>query len=466
MNKRLLILAGLVLLIWLGVYLVPEQEPVKKEDASWPAFTMASTDRIDQESQGHSFSFRKTNGEWYAPQPGVSDPGLRLDITKVDAMLNYVGSHPPKRRLSGEGGEEKKAYGLDKPNASITFFGESQWKIQVGAKNATNTGVFAESSKESGELLLLDPTYAEQFTRDASHYYDLRLLPLQPEAVKRIKLENPDGSGWEIAQKDGKDVFTWPASMTQKKVSRTQLDGYLRDLAAFKGKDFLPGKADAHGTPAGTLQIWNSGGSDPVVIRFYEPSTAAGGPDGPALVADSSWQKAPLSMPADVRAKVFRTAFSLRDRSVLELAPGQVERQVIGREAENGQPGAELTADKSESGWNVDGKEHQGLDMLLWRLGDLQYEDEPVEQLPQEARQDLTWKLYGKNKTLLHTLVFYRAPAASGQKSVHWIAVEGKAPYYPVSSKLAGDLAALLPSAGGQSAASAADTVQGAETTQ
>ncbi len=471
MNKRLFILAGLVLLIWLGVYFVPEEKPVKHEDANWPAFTMASTDRIDQESAKHSFSFRKINGEWYAPMPGVADPGLRLDITKVDAMLNYVGSHPPKRRLSSEGGEENKAYGLDKPAASIIFYGESQWKIQVGAKNATNTGVFAESSKESGELLLLDTTYAEQFSRDAGHFYDLRLLPLQPEAVNRIKLDLPDGSGWEITRKDGKTAFTWPAAVTQKKVSRTELDDYLRELAALKGKEFLlPPKTDAKGEPEATLQIWKSGASDPEEIHFYEPAAASGDaqtpPTGTSLIAVSSWQKAPLAMGTGIRSKVFRNAFSLRDKSVLQLSPGQVERQVIRRAAENGQSAVELTAVKSDSGWKADGKERQGLDMLLWRLGDLQYENEPEPQLPQGAQAELTWELYGKDRNLLHTLEFYRTPAASGQKSAQWIAVEGKAPYYPVSGKLAGDLAALLPAAGGRDAAPAADATQGIKATQ
>lgn len=455
MNKRLIVLACLVLCIWLGVYFLPKHKTEeKKVDAAWPAFTMASTDRIDQKSARHSYSIRKTNGEWFAAQPGVPEPGLRLDITKVDALLNYVGSHPPKRRLGDVGADESKTFGLDNPATSITFYGESQWTIQLGAQNATSTGVFAESSKESGEVLLLDTTYAEQFTRDVGHYYDLRLLPLVADAVKRIRLETSGGTGWEINVKDGKAVFSSPANMTQKKVSATELDGYLRNLTAVHGEGFLLNAPVPHGDPAATLRIWSSGAKDPMEVRFYKSSGATAETDGkdplsppkkaPDLVAVSSWQNAPLTLAPGARAKVFRTAFSLRDRSVLQLAPGQVERQVVKHEATGGSPQAELTATRSESGWQVNGKERQGLDMLLWRLSDLQYADEPQATLPEGARKELTWKLYGAKQALKHTLVFYRVPGYAGPQGLLWIAVEGKAPYYPVGTKLAGDLAALF----------------------
>ena len=362
--------------------------------------------------------------------------------------------------------------GLDKPAASITFFGESQWKIQMGAKNATSTGIFAESSKESGEVLLLDSSYAEQFTRDMSHYYDLRLFPLQPEAVTRVQLDMAEGAGWEINVKDGKASFIAPADLTNKKVSRTELDGYLRDMSGLKGTDFVLGKSAPQGEPAATLRIWKNGSKDPVEVRFYETSATADknqqdvqAPSDPGLVAVSSWQNAPLVMEAAARAKIFRPAFSLRDRSVLEMAPGQVERQVVKREATGDLPAAQLIAAKSESGWTVDGKERQGLDMLLWRLSDLQYEDEPQDSLPQGAQKELVWELYGEKQALLHTLVFYRPSGSAGGKSDQWIAVDDKAPYYPVSSKLADDLAALLPAAAG-SAKSAPEATQQPVTTQ
>ncbi len=123
---------------------------------------------------------------------------------------------------------------------------------------------------------------------------------------------------------------------------------------------------------------------------------------------------------------------------------GGVARQKIQQLGPAGGERRELEAVKSEAGWKSANKTQDmlGMDMLLWRLGDLKYEQPPSDTLPKTAEPLAMWELFDAKGKPLAGLEFYLDPGLG--KDICWVKVLGREKYYPVQDQLLEDLQAQL----------------------
>jgi|GEM_PF-3327725 len=446
MNKRLVLLAALVVAVWAGINYWPEKKKEEKTDPAWHKLNPAKITKIEQKA-ADSFVLDMRNGEWFITLSGdrkTAEP-LRASLPTVEAVANFVNGSMPLRRLGPLAGEKAKDFGLDKPKASITFTSETAWTIEVGDKNPTNDGIYAKSSLEPDECLLLAASYLEQLNRKPDHYFDLRLADFPAETVAKVRVRSaiPGAAPeeWEIERRETGFAFTAPASSVGKSVASQEADSYLRSLAMAKGKQLLLPAPPIPDAAATTISVWRKGVDSPVVFELYQfPADFAAPGLAGQFFCRSNWQKGILTLDKNEVPRLVRSAFSLRDRTALKLDASGLKRMKIIRTERQGQPLAEVLATRSEKGWTDQGtkKAMSGMDMLMWQLADLKFESEPASTLPAEAKCVLEWYLYKDGDQPATTLKFFRDPALS--KGRCWLTVDNGENKYPVDDQLLDEL--------------------------
>lgn len=456
MNKRLLILAALALGVWIAATLLPDaQEKKAEKDANWPPFSLSGVTGIAQNSADHSFKLTKeqgSTGNWLITWKDAKP--LRAETTKVDSLLDFIENHAPTRRLDQSaiaGNNELLApYGLDKPQSVLTLEKDDSWTIALGETNPSGDGIYALSSLEPG-VLLLDAGYAQQGSRTPEHYYDLRLLDMTADTVAKIRAQG--AVQWEISRDGEEDwIFTWPEELKEAEVATHEASMYAYDLASLKGLAYAPewSEPSPDNTVAIDFTVWRKGSEDPETLRLVtvlpvvdnESLEQEGEPSTAQYMATSSWQKAPIKLDGTAWENLHKTAFSLRERSVISINQGELERmELVSANKDSYKP---LTADKGESLWHdAQGEKLMGMDVLLWRLNDLKYEGVQQDSLPDTARLDLTWNLWNADGALVASVRFYSDPELGANQC--WVGIGDPEKFFPVDSELLEDLRSRLP---------------------
>lgn len=449
MNKRIIILMLLLGVIWGGVYLTPSKDNNDQgvpPDPDWPPFKTLQAKKVFLDSPGGEITLEKQNGEWFLRQPGEA-PAMRADLNKVETLLRVLQSTPPTRRLGALKPQEAVNFGLDKPKISVNISEDNDWRIQLGAQNPTGEGLYALSSAEPEQVLLLDSKLEEMLSRPAEQYFDLRLVNVSAQNAAKIRLDCGEAR-WEVERDNAtaddaaepQYLFTWPERAVKHKVSAREVESYIHTLSSLRGERVTqPG---APGTPAVcTLTVGLGGQEEPVVIDIF--------PQGNAYEARSGWQPVSVELAKETVDKLAKTAFDMRERRVIPSDSGgdagEYEKMTISMQGKGGATHA-FQARKADMGWKSDpgGEEAPGLDMLLWRLGDLKYEAEPNVAAPQGAQETLVWALEGEKKRTVIT--FYRDESLPAH--LCWMRIakgEKNGAFYPVDTELLLELEAKIP---------------------
>lgn len=450
MDKRLFVLAALVAAVWAGIHFWPEDKTPEKSDPIWLKLQPAKVKKIEQ-TAAESFSLDMNNGEWRLTLSGdkkTPEP-LRASLLTVEALINFVSGNAPIRRLGPIPPDKAKDFGLDKPKYSVTITSETPWTIELGDKNPTNDGIYARSTLEPGECLLLDPKYAEQLGRKPDHYYDLRLADFPAETVSKIRVsrnvaDKKDAEVWEIERGDKAFAFVLPADYVGKPLAEQDADSYARALSLAKGKQLLLPAPPTPDAPYATVSIWRKGVEAPVTYEFFKfpADFSVPGLAGQSFCR-SSWQKGLLSLEKGDELRLIRDAFALRDRAAYKADVDALRKMKILRHER--QPTAEFLASKADKGGWIDaaGKPLSGMDLLVWRLAQVNYEAEPVKALPEGAKLVVEWSLYKDKEQPEATLSFYRDPA--GPKGRCWLVVNNGENKFPVEDKLLNELTRDVP---------------------
>ncbi len=450
MNKRLLLLAILAAGVWAAAVFWPgRQDDAPPADPLWPPLDLQEAASIEQQTQGGGFTLTQKDGEWLLS--GEAATPLRASKGKVEALLAFIKGNKPMRRLMEKNETPDPAqlaqYGLDKPESMVTFTADKEWRIALGAKNAAGDGVYALSSLEPG-VLLLGAGYQEQLNHAPEHFYDLRLLDMNAEVVRKIRVQGD--VQWEMARKDDEGwEFTWPDDLKDYPVAAYEANMFAHNVAGLEGTAFDTDFSPKGEEPALRFSVWRTGADDPEVLDIY--TQAASGVDarqeetqgrGTRYVALSSWQKKPVVLDAKEWGKLDKEAFYLRERSVISVDQSAVRRmELVPVDKDRYKP---LEATKADAAWeDGQGKNLLGLDVLLWRLGDLKYEAPQVKSLPPSAVLQFTWNLYDKDGAQIIAAHFYDDPGL--QSGQCWIGVNDPELFYPVSRELLDDLNARLP---------------------
>ncbi len=434
MNKRLVILAVLAILVWVGIALLPEKKTEEPMDAAWTSLGATKVKTVEQRAGNGEYTLQVQNGEWRL-QAG-SGPALRADLTKVEALITFIDQNRPIRRLGTLTAEQAAEYGLDKPQAVLTMKASvadgktEEWTLTLGAKNPSADGVYAKSSREGDTCLLLDARFAEQCNRKPDYYYDLRLVDMRNETIARVALDEAAYTQWDIARQDKGFVFTQPESLAGKPTDEPTVNLYLNDLTTLRGKSVLASLPEKARSML-KVSVWRTGSETPETVEVFET-----GMGQPAFAGRSDWQPAIVALDISATSKLARTAFSLRDRTVLTIDQATVKRMRIRQEAREGKPAAEFVVARTDAGWKREGEDAALTepDMLLWQLGDLKFEAEPASVLPESAGPWLTWELFTDTGEPAAVLQAYSDPGLS--RGQCWIKTGASELFYPVAGQL------------------------------
>ncbi len=440
MKRRFVLLLALLLLLsglGVGVHLWKQRGVFIIGDPSWPGMQLGSLTRIELKTTEGSYSFSPDHDAWYA-DPGNGGPRVLASTERLQALLDTIGQKPPIAHVARFSRREKSQYGLDNDTISLTLHGKTVWGIVLGSQTGDNATMYARSSLQGDQIVQVDKRYTEFFNRPVDYFYDLKLTSAaQPEAIEQVSAEGPGVGVWQITRKGDGFVFSAPDQQMRHLVAQAKAELYLHTLANARARGVMPSGMEKLPPPQLKLAIWRKGASDPETVAFYH-----NGNDGKTFLAISSRQQSTLVVEAGLEEKLAVSAFALREKPVLEVDLGQVESQRFTQHRDGA--ARSFSVVRSANGWQEASARSDvtGLDVIMWRLGSLQFVDTPRSSAPEGARLLLTWELFGQGQTPLATIFFHTDPLSAGRC---WARVQGEDIWFPVDKLLLNDLTSRLP---------------------
>lgn len=441
MNRRLLLLVLIAGAVWVGVWLIPEKKPVKKDESSWPQVSTKGVKSVFVNGTS-PYSLVQKDGVWRLEAGGnATTPGRRADSGKVEALLSFVEGAKPKRRLGPFDPAKANDYGFNATAPNLVFQGEERFAVTLGAKNPLGDGVFGLTTKEPGELFLLDSRWLDQVGKRPEAYHHLKVFDLAPDGVESVSAKTA-GESFEIKREGTGFAFLAPEPFVGKPVSVPDVDMWLFALAATEATAYLRSDPGPLGAPSLRVEVKSKDRDKADLLEFFKP--ASPDPELPSrhVIGRSSRAEGLFLIDEDKLAKLVRTPFALRDRrvAVFDKTAASKQRIVVHELDPSGQSrvGGETHAVKDKDLW-VDAstkREIPGLDMLLWRLTDLKFEGEPLKEPPAGARPDVFWEINLGGDNPEEVFRFYRDPKGPADR----VFLAYKDRVHPVSDRLAAEL--------------------------
>ncbi|UZP66455.1 DUF4340 domain-containing protein [Desulfovibrio mangrovi] len=440
MKRRIVIFLALLILatgLGLGIHQWTQRGVILLGDPSWPNLALKSLTRIELKSPESNSHFYRSADGWFI-KPPTGGTAVRASEARLQSLLDTIGHTPPTAHVGRFTRREKSIFGLDNDATGITLEGNGIWGIALGADGPAEGTVYARSSLQGDQVVLVSNQYRNLFSKPESFFHDLRLVSTtEPEAITRISAEGPGVGVWEISRKGDMFAFTAPEQLTRHSVAQAKAALYLHMLVNARARKITADPQTALPPLSLKLSVWTKKSSTPETIELYHD-----GSDGKTFFCRLSRQTVPVEVEAELVDKLTASAFALREKPVLEVDLSQTEEQRFTvRRNGNVRTYAAL---RTPDGWHesASGKELTGLDVIMWRLGSLQFIEAPRKELPDGARSLLTWALRGQNKQLLATVHFYSDPASAGRC---WVQVEGEDIWFPAERLLLDDLMSRLP---------------------
>ncbi|MFW5838145.1 MAG: DUF4340 domain-containing protein, partial [Desulfovibrionaceae bacterium] len=342
----------------------------------------------------------------------------------------------PRRDLGEINDADARTYGLKPPEAVLGVESGQKVVVELGGLNPSRDGVYATCTLAPNRLLLLDAEYLEHLKRPASHYFDLRLIRAGEQEVESFALSRGGEVMWRIQRENGGYRFLLPERLKQFPAAESEARFYLHNLLTMDAGELQLEQGNQSLSPLFSVGVELKGGRKAEVNVFREKAVSG---QMVRRLANSTWQPGLFLLSAERVAQLNRTAFDMRQRTIVSVTTAKVTEFTIVHSDQA------LGAFKNATGWHSrqTKKELLGIDMSLWRLTDLQFEAEPVQQLPATAQTTMTWTLKNSQGEKAARLVFYSDPELP--KGRCWLYVDGKNKYYLVSNQLLKDLQGQLP---------------------
>ncbi|WP_415716670.1 DUF4340 domain-containing protein [Maridesulfovibrio sp.] len=433
MLKRFFVFLTLVCIVCGAFYLSSPQKTVERAEPVWPVLNKDQVDRLDVCSgEKDCFSLvRRTDG-WGVVQHGWNGT-VEADSEKVESLLGGLAADKAFRCLGQIAEGAAAEYGFNLPRVRISAGGGQELTITVGAESPSGEGYFALNSKEKGSLFLLDKEFVNRCEFPAEHYYDLFLLPGNASDVKSISLGHGGSFSWTLVRQDGSFSFSFPASLGGKPASGGDVDLFLHSLLEVPAKRLVSHGPDENSRVVLNVEISLSK-NKVESLKIFEPGVE----DGHYLVRSSA-QAGYFVLSAEHYEQLAKDAFTMRQRNVVSVAIGKLGsvKVVQGNQT--------FTGIKSGKGWInfEDKKPLLGIDMSLWRLNELKFEAEPVENLSDTSEKVMDLELLDDSGARVVNVSFFSDPELpSGQC---WLSLGDGSGYFPVSDKLLEDLQGQIP---------------------
>lgn len=426
MKKLLLVLLLIAGAVAAVVALRQQQAPPPPLPSAWPEYGRETAETVAVKGPGGSYVLERTGKGWRLRLP-ERDVSPLADADKVSSLLEFLTHNRPILRLRGLN-EQEAGFVASGPSVAINGVD----LLEIGGEDGSGVGVYARRSGQDG-VFVLTREYADVLSRPARFYLELDLMDLDPETVVGVSARH-DGEAWGLERTKTGWEFSGTDGLAAMRVHDEDVGLWLHEVATLRAS----GLADP--LPEGVAPRFSAtfrvkGADAQRTLALYAPAQ----PEGMWL-ATSGRQDAVFLLDPEQANKVEKRAFSLVDRRLAALDPGAVDRLLLSASQRRMSVRRDGTSWSGESA--PDGL--TGIDMLLWRLTDLQYEYGPVGALPATAEERMHLELFNKDGSEVLDLMFY---ADSGLPAGQcWVARGGEPGFYPVADQIYKDMQSLLPS--------------------
>lgn len=351
----------LVLLIVLGVVLGyavwydrPSKDPQDQQAERKPLLQVeAATIRAVELDHGPVAVRleRASTDTWKMTRPEIAE----ADPRTVLSLIRAVADTRIEQVVATAG--DPSAYGLDTPHYTLRLFGEDATKpvttVRVG--RASPIGVERYGSVgDGGRVLLVDGTVVNALDRDAPHFRERRLVPLDPERVRRLVVRRAgdtlvlerSGESWSLLEpvRDRADDLAADGllrQVTEASVSRFAEAGESGQARKALTRAAVRLEVSAQGAPESpAVTIASSGEGEE---RWASRGTSLAG--GPPLLGP---------VPRDLLDVLHRPADEFRDRGVTSFSDSDV-RELRFIQAGNPRSGGSVRLARGDAGraWRV-----------------------------------------------------------------------------------------------------------------
>lgn len=434
MKKTLLVAIALLLLsagVVAGVQKYQRTGTLRASNASWFNQPSEVVENIELANNSGRFSFVKEKGRWFVLFNGKKCLAKQDVIEKLFTKLSEM---PPQDCRDVEP-KNILEYGLDNPSIRITLSGKNLWHLGIG--NATPSGDIYYARRGDGQVCMVSSEYLALLDQPVANFIDSRLLAIPVDRIERIRMQG-DGTGtWEIARSDDGFEFTYPELLKKQIVRQKTVELFIHTLT--NGAVLCESQAVLVGAVADfSISVWQEGVSVPTTLVVFKRTGDSGN-----YQAKDSRQPDPVEISPELVEQLKVTAFMLQEKPILDVNVGEAVKQTLARI--DGKQVQNITITKMAEGWmdNISDRELTGMDLFIWRLGELQYAQPPERNRPEHALLSLSWNIYTADGTPLVELYFYTDPNLP--KGLCWVRLQRESVWYPVSSKLLYDLRARLP---------------------
>lgn len=433
MLKRFLFFLALVSAVCGAFFLSSPEKPVQRSEPVWPVVDAAKVDRVDVCLPGEDcFSLLRRSEGWDVAQHGWTyNP--EADSSRVHSLLSTLSQGKALRYMGRIKQNHAEEYGLDTPCVRIATGGGQELAFSVGDENPSGEGYFATNSREADSLFLLPGDFVKQCAFPAEHYYNLFLLSGKSDNISSITLGRAGSFLWTLSRNDGEFVFAFPAGLSGEYASSGEVDLLIHSLLDTAAKRIeRNGSRKRKQTVLDIEIVFDDKRSEKIEISSIED-------DGDFYLANSTVRKGNFILGKEHFEQLNKKSFQMRQRNVLSIETGKVGSM---RVLQGNQTFMGMKSDKTWINFE-DKKPLLGIDMSLWRLNELKFEAEPVENLSATSEKVMELELMDDEGNSMVTVAFFSDPELeSGQC---WLSLGDGSGYYPVSDKLLEDLQGQIP---------------------
>ncbi len=401
MNWRATIAAGLIFIALFAFVWIESQERVAEEGEVFRhrvfGLNLYGIDtekvsklRIERKDE-ETVVLEKRGEKWYITEPidGMAD------ADKVDRMIKAIAELKPKTKRENVdiAGEQ---FGLQEPDlvATVTYNENKTATVSLGGETPAGSERYAKVSADDS-LYVVSASLRTQLWKDPEGLRAKGLVEIEAEDVQQVTLDHADEHVVAVRTPDSEEhkwALTAPLDTPADEWNVKQVINNVGDLRA---EGFLP-EDEKEETDLGFDEpqakvAFDIADAETITITFGNTATRELGepPEENEIVYTRTSERSEvLLLKADALEKVQKTAFDLRDKSVVSFDREDATRIHVERSE-----GFSFTVASRPDGWQVEKPKsvparQSAIDDILWNLEDLSAVEFVTEKTdPQQLRE-------------------------------------------------------------------------------
>ncbi len=389
MKRYQFTLAALLIFAVLLTWVVTQERGRVPEEGEILRLSPLQIVKLEISHDDEQLVLEREDKKWY-----LTKPVHGLAVTEqVDSMLESLVQVKPGKR---EGVDlTNPDYGLDRPVLTVIFQTRAgrTTTIKLGAKTGTGDDHFATITGRP-ELYLIKTSFKTALEKSADDLRDKTLVDLKKDDVRKLKIEWLETT-IVAEQISAGDTHKWQLHQpVEAAADRFAVEDIVDGIIRAKVTDFADRPEDLSSVgldkPQATVSLTTKDGQQQSfrigkqIEREVPKEYGEGTEQNQVVYVDMAQRPQLLLVAANLLDQVSKTAFDLRDKTILDFAKEKVVQVKIQSKQK-----LNFTANKNEDDqWMLEAPagmkaDSSKIDDILWNLGSLQataFEKEQPEQ--------------------------------------------------------------------------------------